>query len=387
MNNKRTKPLIRLPLPFIIAVCALPVLLTGLFYALCGIPGIMGWASEYFSAPVRGFLGVLSSLYPFSMMEVLCVVAIVWLIYYIAKTVTVTVRRHGKLKILGKRILPVVVAAFYLYALFCWLWNSGYHAPGFSERNGFIGGGVSVEDLTVVTKMFADKVNELAPAMDRDASGHYIGDRSAIFSASTTIYQNIAVRFPCLDGKLYEPKPMLFSWLMSRTGYTGIYFALTGESNINTQMPLFLMPATVAHELAHQRGVFAEDEANFVGIAACADSGDPVYEYAGYLSGLMYLISALRPVDPAASDDIAGSLCAEVNRDWQDNYDFWQSQKTVNTGIKFLDRILTSMTETANNTVNSVYDGFLKSQNQVLGIQSYGACVDLLVEYYAPSTQ
>ena len=30
----------------------------------------------------------------------------------------------------------------------------------------------------------------------------------------------------------------------------------------------------------------------------------------------------------------------------------------------------------------SVYDGYLKSQGQEQGIKSYGACVDLIVEYY-----
>ena len=31
---------------------------------------------------------------------------------------------------------------------------------------------------------------------------------------------------------------------------------------------------------------------------------------------------------------------------------------------------------------NSVYEGFLQSYGQTLGMKSYGACVDLLVNYY-----
>ena len=31
---------------------------------------------------------------------------------------------------------------------------------------------------------------------------------------------------------------------------------------------------------------------------------------------------------------------------------------------------------------NTVYDSFLKSNGQELGMQSYGACVNLLVHYY-----
>ena len=31
---------------------------------------------------------------------------------------------------------------------------------------------------------------------------------------------------------------------------------------------------------------------------------------------------------------------------------------------------------------NAVYEGFLQSYDQKLGMRSYGACVDLLVNYY-----
>jgi len=360
----------------------LPVVLTGLFYALRGFPVAMDWAAIRFSAPIRSFLGLLSSIYPFSMMEILCVAAVIFLIYYIVRTVSATSRRRGKMKILLKRLLPIVVAAVYVWGLFCWLWNSGYHAPGFAEKNGFSGNGVSVSDLRSVTRLFAKKANDLAGRVQRDDDGRYIEDRREMLAASTGIYENIASEYPCLEGRVFEPKTMMFSWLMSRTGYSGVYFALTGEANVNNLAPAFLFPATISHELAHQSGVFAEDEANFVGIAACVTSGNVVYEYSGYLSGLIYLMSALMSADIDAYYEIGAGLSEEVSRDWQANYDYWQSQKKVETGIGFLDRILTSVTVTVSDAVDVVYDGYLRAQKQELGIRSYGACVDLLVEHF-----
>lgn len=381
-RKKGTRPAIKLPRAVYITICALPAVLTALFYAFRSSPGVMEWASVHISAPVRGALGLFSLIYPLSLMEVLCTAAVVWLIYYIVKTITVTVRRRDKLKILSKRLLTMAVVVLYVWSLYCWLWNSGYFAPGFADKNGFISGGITTAELAAVTKLFAEKANEFAPLVNRDDDGHCIEDRNAFFAASTEIYTNIALEFPCLSGRFYRPKSMMYSWLMSRTGYTGIYFALTGESNINTKAPVFLMPATVAHELAHQRGVNAEDEANFVGIAACVTSGNTVYEYAGWLMGLMYLSGALSSADVGEWIDVSISLSDEVNIDWQDNYDFWESQKTVNTGVEFLDNILTAATETVSDTVDTVYDSYLRSQNQELGLRSYGACVDLLVEYF-----
>jgi len=382
-EKKWKLPVIRLPRGVIIAICVLPAFLTGAYYALRPVSSVMDWVSTRVSAPIRSFFGMLSSIYPFSLTEILIAVAIVWVIFYIIKTIAVTARRRGKLKILSKRLMPVLVAALYIWCFFCWLWNSGYHAPGFAVKNGLTGSGVTLKELADVTGLFAKKANELAPLVTRDEDGRYAGDRREMFALSTGIYRNLAYEFPNLSGKLYAPKSMLFSRLMSRTGYTGMYFALTGESNINTRMPAPLMPATVAHEFSHQLGVFAEDEANFVGIAACVTSGITVFEYSGYLNGLMYLLPALSVDDPEMYLEINAGLCDEVRMDWQENYDYWESQRKVETGVEFLDNILTSITVGVSDAVDAVYDGFLKAQKQELGIKSYGACINLLVEYFA----
>ena len=382
-TGKRTRPSAKLPLGVYIAVCLLPVVLTALYYLYRADTGAMDWAASRISAPVRRALSLLSSAFPFSLMELICAAAGIWLICYVIRTIVLIIRRRSKLRILAKRTVTILVTALYAWCLFCWLWNCGYRARGFADKNGFAGGGVSVEYLTAVTRLFAEKSNECSLLVTRDSDGRYSGDRRDFFDVSPLIYQNIAAEFPSLEGKVQRPKSMMFSWLMSRTGYTGVYFALTGESNINVRAPMFLMPATIAHELAHQLGVFAEDEASFVGIMACITSGYTDYEYAGYMIGLMYLRNALYSADYSAWADISGGLRDEVIRDLQDNYDYWESQKTVDTGVTFFDNLLTSVTETVSDTVNTTYDNYLKAQDQHLGIRSYGACVDLLVEYYA----
>jgi len=158
-----------------------------------------------------------------------------------------------------------------------------------------------------------------------------------------------------------------------------MYFALTGEAMINTHPPGVYMPFTVAHEHAHQLGIFAEDEANFVGVAACVSSGNLVFEYAGYMAGMNYLIN-VTPVDELF--EILDNMTYHVRLDRYAESIFWATRTQANTGVNFLDRFLTTVAETTNDAVNTIYDSFLKSQNQELGLQSYGACVDLLVEYF-----
>ena len=80
---------------------------------------------------------------------------------------------------------------------------------------------------------------------------------------------------------------------MSAANFTGYIFPPLGESTLNVDCPAVFLPVTIAHEFAHQRGVAAEQEANFVGIAACVDSDKPEYVYSGYLVGYLHLADAL----------------------------------------------------------------------------------------------
>ena len=379
LTLQRFKP----PLGVYIAICALPAVLTILFYALQSSTAVMDWASVRVALPIRGFLGLVTSIIPFSVMEVAIMAAIVCVIMYVFKTIKLAAdSRKRRIRILSKRLLHIAVAALYIWGAFCWLWNTGYFARGFAERNGIETREVAVCELITLTQMFAARASELAPTMQRDATGRLNENRRAVFAASGEVFQNIAQEFPELGRRTFQPKPMMFSWLMSRTGYSGIYFALTGEANVNINLPMSTMPATIAHELAHQLGVHAEDEANFVAIIASISSEKPAYIYSGYFLGLIYLMNALATADAEAWHDIYATFTPELSRDWTDNQEFWRAQRTVETGIGFLDTALTAVTETVRETVNNVYDGFLRANDQELGLQSYGACVDLLIVYF-----
>ncbi|MCL2222049.1 MAG: DUF3810 domain-containing protein [Oscillospiraceae bacterium] len=378
---------IRIPLGVKIAICILPAAVVALFYALRPMRSAMDFAVTYISAPLRSVFALLSSIYPFAIMEIIAIILVIFFFYYVIKSIRDTSRRRGKWKHLGKRFLPIFVVALYLWGAFSWLWSSGYHATGFAERYGFSGGGGTVEELTIVAEHFAERANELAEQVPRDAYGRYSVDRMQMFNESLSVFDNISQEFPSLSGRLYRPKAMLFSWLMSITGYSGMYFALTGEAMINVEPPGIMMPATVAHEHAHQLGVFSEDEANFVAILACITSENAVFMYAGYLKGLNYLLNALAGADGEAWHRISDSLTDEVRRDRLEVRTFWAERTQADTGIEFLDNILTNIMETTSDVVDRIYDAYLRGQGEELGILSYGAVVDILIEYFVPRLQ
>ena len=202
-----------------------------------------------------------------------------------------------------------------------------------------------------------------------DEAGRFAVPRGEIMAQGSTagLYDGLTVRWPFLAGPDRRAKPAFYSKLMSAWGFTGYLCPLTGESTLNVDCPEVFLPVTIAHEYAHQRGVAAEQEANFVGIMAAVASGRPAYVYSGWLYGYLHLSNALYRADPAAAAACMAGLPAAARADFDLNNAYWASWEGP----------IREVGET-------VYDAFLHSYGQELGMQSYGACVDLLVEEFLP---
>lgn len=338
-------------------------LLTGGFYLIRPHKALADWATEHISIPVRETAALFCNLFPFSVAELLYTAVILLGLFLIIKTVSAVKKSDKKGKTLLLRLLAIGLIPATIITGYNWLWALGYYGTTFAERSGLKNNGVAVEDLKQVTAYFAELAAELAPQVKRDENGHFAEEN--FFLDTDGLYDVLEREFPCLQNHSLRAKPMLYSRFMSMIGFTGFYFPFTGEANVNVDFPPALQPETIAHELAHQRRVVSESEANFVSVAACLSSGKTVYEYSGALSGLTYLGNALYKADREAWREIRASLPEEIIIDWNDDIAYWEQfespVETVATGV---------------------YDSYLKHNDQKLGIKSYGACVDLLVEYY-----
>ena len=135
-------------------------------------------------------------------------------------------------------------------------------------------------------------------------------------------------------------------------------------------MPLTLLPATIAHELAHQRGVAAEDEANFVSVLASLENGQEDYVYSAAVMAYIYLGNALCKADSARWAAVYATLSDAVRRDLGAHNAYW-------------DRFDQPVKEVS----DRVYTAFLRTYGDDRGLQSYGACVDLLVAYYGETAR
>ena len=228
-----------------------------------------------------------------------------------------------------------------------------------------------IDEIIVVAK------KEEIPEWERLCKAQCIPKLSKIIAGGSTRQMSVMNGIDAVSKKydfipnLYSrTKPVMLSELMSYTHITGVYSYFTGEANINVAFPDFTIPYTAAHELAHQRGMAREDEANFIAFLVCLESDDPYIRYSGYVMTLEYLLDAHYLGDTSenhsAYRELYLTLSENVRAEQKAYYEFFQ---------KYDDNIVADVS-------GAVNDAYLQSQGTP-GRVSYGLVVDLAVKYYS----
>lgn len=337
------------------------------YLLLRGNRGLINALTGHVTGPLRRAAGRVCYLVPFSVMEAIYVLAVLFAAGYLVWSVLDVAKARGRRRDRFYRaILGGACGLLSVWAAFCLLWGINFWADGFQDKSGVYAQPVALEDLKNVTAYFAGQVREAAGGVERDGHGLFAVPREDILLNSVHAYDGITEEFPFLAFDDPGVKPMAFSRLMSAMDFTGFYCAYTGESNVNVDSPACMLPSTVAHELAHQRGFASEQECNFLAVLASTTCGETAYVYSGWLIGYVYLGNALYSQDPEAYWAIRETLPEEVQLDLAYNNAYW---------AQFEDTVVQQAS-------NTVYDGLLKSYGEERGIQSYGTVVDLLVAYY-----
>ena len=225
------------------------------FFSLRGQRRLMNAIADGFTGPLRRNLGRLSYLVPFSVMELVEVLAVLFGIGYLAWSVIAVVRAKGRRRSRAcGAALGAACILLSVWAGFCLLWGVNYWTDSFQDRSGIYAQPVILEDLRNVTAYFAEKTAEASGSVERDGHGLFAVPRAEILENSVRAYDGITEYFPFLAFDDPGVKPMAFSRLMSALDFTGFYSSFTGESNVNVDSPARMLPSTIAHELAHQRG-------------------------------------------------------------------------------------------------------------------------------------
>lgn len=317
--------------------------------------------SENISPVIRGVMTFLSNLFPFSLYEALLLSVPVLIFLFIWLFL------GGKRSFV--RIVSFLLSCFIIgTSLFVFSTAPGYFGTSVADRLSLDGDGVTSDDMADALEYL---VAEIAEILETETfatleTGETLMEGN-IFDVSKEIvaaYGEMPSEFSFIKNIPSSAKPAVTGEVMTYMHLAGIYTAFTGEITVNTEYPDFIVVSTVAHEMAHQRGIAKEDEANFVAFAVLDSSNDPYLRYSGLLDAYSAVAGELAASDYESYKEIASRLPKKAKRELAAYGDFFD---------KYRD-------STASKVSNAANDAFLKSQGTE-GTVAYSLSSRLIAAY------
>ncbi len=305
---------------------------------------------------------------PFSVAEILLYALILYAGFCVVRLMIRLLKRKGeRVSILSKGIINLLAWAGVLYFAFNLMWGFNYHRLPLSNILSMEVRPASSTELKALSEYLILQANDLRDKVPENDEGAMIpvgGVRGALDRVSLG-FDAASVEYPKFAGADSRPKPVALSHYMAYTNIWGIYIPFTVEANVNTAIPLSLLPATIAHEMAHLRGFAREDEANYIAYLVCRMHPDDDFRYSGALFALTYAMDALAKHNRPAHQALSATLHEGVLRDLAEIRSFHQRFESP-----------------AREVFTKTNDLYLKANSQEDGERSYGRMVDLMIAEY-----
>ncbi|WP_317047681.1 DUF3810 domain-containing protein [Pseudotamlana agarivorans] len=190
-------------------------------------------------------------------------------------------------------------------------------------------------------------------------------NKSELFKKAPEGYTYLKETFPHLAYHPQSVKQSLFSYPLTYMGFSGYLNPFTNEAQVDGLIPIYKLSTTTTHEIAHQLGYAAENEANFIGSMAAIKHPDPYIQYTGYTFGLRFCLNEIYRRDPDIFERMEKTVNPGILKNYKEVREFWEKHQNP-----------------AEPLFKSFYNGFLIANKQSKGMQSYNYVVALLVNYF-----
>jgi hypothetical protein len=363
-ERKKDKPISwKWRLPFIL-ILPLSIILQ---FIASKMPTVVNDAYSQTSYPLLlKIITFMTGWFPFSLFEFLIFLIIIWgLVLELRALWQILKKRRSLRNALLHGAVNTLAIVGLAYGLFLFLFGFNYQRTSFAETAGFDTTSPSTAELKLLCESLVTQANILRQHIQEDERGVMLlkDSRWDALKRAPLGFQKLSQKYKVIDNfHVARPKGIIFSSLWSYVGLSGLYSPFTGEPNINMAIPHHNLAFTSCHEMAHQIGFAAEDEANFIGYLACRMHPDNDFQYSGTLIAMRYALRALNRVDQDSYSALRSSLSEGIERDQKAEYDFWMRYRTP-----------------ARKVARRVNDAYLKSQGQEEGVASYGKVIDLLI--------
>lgn len=268
--------------------------------------------AKTFSRAWIWLFGHIFSVLPFSVYELFLIVSIVLAIVFAVYLFIFLINR--KWNKLVSMFLIAVICVFSFLNIYTLSASFAYNREELPKE---IYSEYTSEDLTFdqaveLADWLVDNLNQAYENTEHDADGNIVYP----FKTLAELSDMMAAEYARVDNDYlssYTPtgKKIVNKTIMSELQIVGVFFAPTGEANINGNEKGLFLPDTLAHELAHSKGVMREYQADIVGRYVLLTSDN---DYLRYGSLVKCLNSALNIVlSYPNSDEIYNELRGKVN--------------------------------------------------------------------------
>lgn len=261
-----------------------------------------------------------------------------------------------------KNVVVVLSIAYFAFHL---LWGMNYYRQPITWKLN-IQREYTLEELVDFTEYIVEKTNQYQYQITQDslAPVHIPYSKREIFQKTEDAYALLQKQYPDFEYKNPSLKSSIYSLPLTIMGYGGYLNPFTNEAQVNGITPLFRLPMVSGHEVGHQLGYSAEDATNFIGYLVTSNSDDAYFKYASYHHALGYCLSDLFYKDEIEYNRLLATLNPGVKENFKELNDFWKKYENP------LEPLF-----------KSVFNTFLKVNNQKEGIKSYNSVVGLMINY------
>ena len=322
------------------------------------------WYSRTVSAVLRWLLSFCTGFFTFSLAEIILLVSPIAFVFVFVYVIRKAVRKKISLSSLLKIFVSVIFVVFFVFVN---TFGICYFRKPLDENLGIKQKSPDREQLYLATEFLLSELNKTLDAVDftRKNGSENPHDWDNLDDLIDEGYDKITDDYNFISSIYAKPKKIILSSVMTYTHVSGVYVPFTGEANINTNYPDYVVAFTMAHEKAHQRGVAGEDEANFVAFLALLASGDEYLKYASLMSMYDYFLDSIYESDKEMYLYFLGKTDTRVITEMISYSEFFD---------KYRDSAMSEIADAVN-------DSYLKSMGQDDGVKSYGKVVELFCAY------
>lgn len=309
------------------------------------------------------FLRFLFGWIPFSVGDILYLFVGCWLLWKLIKNIRLLFQKKLTGKMILVKTLNLILALTFVYIIFNIFWGINYNRAGIAGQLSLTHLRYDTSDLLMIRQLLLQKVNFTKTSLINNHETY--PSKRELFKRARKSYEEAQKKYPFLRFEHLSIKSSLYGKLGNYIGFTGYYNPFTGEAQVNTTVPKFLLPYIATHEMAHQIGYAKENEANFVGYLAAMNSTDTLFHYSTYLELFLYANREVYYFDSVSSKKSFELLVPGVKKDIAELRRFYLDHES------FVEPWMTWL-----------YGKYLKLNQQPQGMHSYNAVVGMLIAYY-----